>query len=150
MYKPIQSYLEESESLTDSQAFGNDSGADFTIHFIKGPHAKYGDRVFVDVGSYTEDSVLIGGNPLHLKVVQGSGKLVTLDLKDGTSSTTDLEPGTIATVPSINNVYRYEKTSDDNLVIQDTCLDFNPDHEPSAEKVVRDLTAMIFGPPREN
>ncbi len=139
MKLPFSEYLGVDEKIVASTPFIEEGGIDFDIMTVSSPGMKEGDRVLLNIATKTGDSVLMGGNPLAVDVLRGAGKLVTTDLKDGSISETPLTPGQHLTIPTDNIVYRYENTGERTLVLRDTCLDFDLNHEPRAEQVVSAL-----------
>lgn len=142
---PFGSYLEDGEKIVASTPIVDESGVDFDVMTVASPGMKEGDRVLLNIATKTGDNVLIGGNPLGIDVLRGAGRLVVTDLKDGSVTETQLEPGQHLTIPSDNVVYSYENTGNGNLMLRDTCLDFSLAHEPSAQDVVHALSRTLIG-----
>jgi hypothetical protein len=138
-------YLMSKEKIVGSKPVKNEEGVDFDIITISHPDIAESDRVLLNIATKTEESVLIGGNPLNVTVLKGLGELTMIDLKDGSQSVSVLSPGVKATIPSDNIIYWYENKGPNNLLLRDSCFGFDIAHEPSVEAVVQALSRTILG-----
>lgn len=121
----------------------NSSGVDYDIHVLERHGLATGDEVLLDIRSKTEKLVLIGGNPLELKVAQGSGHVIMIDLATGDRSELLLSDGDEAVVPAHNTLYWYENNGTESFIVRDHCDAFDPAHEPRATDVAERLVGFI-------
>jgi len=135
-------YLEPGDLVTAVENHDTD-GNSFDIAYIQNPSLKDGSRVILDIHTKTGKNVLIGGNPLYISNLKGIGRISMVDLKNGKRHDVFLEPGTGAIVPSENVLYWYDNLCDfGDLIVQDTCPNFDPAHEPSLQAVTEVLTGL--------
>lgn len=132
----INQFLRPDEAVVDTITSDSGVEVDYSIFVLERPDLKTGDEVLLEIRGKLEPCVLVGGNPLKIDVVQGFGRLATIDLENGTASDIFLEPGTEAVVPASNTLYWYENIGEDSLVLRDHCDDFDPANEPSLGDVV--------------
>lgn len=115
------------------------------IHLLRSPGYKDKDRALLEVRTKMRPCAYIGdGNPLSLEVKDGFGKLRTVDLQTGDIAERFLEPGWTGEVPS-GVIYWYENfgsEKDSDLVILDTCPDFDAENEPALSDVVERFIAL--------
>jgi len=123
-----------------SDALGNRCA--FYIWPISSPTLGKSDRVLLDIYTQTEPNVLIGGNKLNVDVLEGIGKLTVVNFLDGEIVERQLEPGMKVDIPAENVAYWYENQGRNNLLLRDTCTDFDPINEPLLEDVVRTLASL--------
>lgn len=131
-----QDFLAEGSEIFDTI---HEEGMD--IHLVRSMDLEDGEQALLFVKDVMRPCVYAGENPLELEVEQGYGTLNVVELASGRVDAIFLEPGKSATVPT-GVVYWYENQgteSDGDLVITDTCIGFNPEHEPALESVIMGL-----------
>ena len=136
----VDKYLPEGSEVFSTI---NEDGLD--IHLVRSPGYNDGDQALLVVHTKMRPCAYLAGNPLQLEVKQGQGRLQTVNLATSEIISTDLQPGWTGEVhPGV--VYWYENAEDasqQDLVVLDTCVDFNPDHEPALEDVVKRFTSLL-------
>jgi hypothetical protein len=127
-------YLEEGERYGRlSQVFEAGTPISYVIAPVKLPDLTASDKVILTIFNETDACKLVDGNPLSLKTLGGYGTLNLVDLETGARGEILLQPGSETTV-NPGEGYWYEKISEEPLVVEDICPDFNPDHEISVPK----------------
>ena len=147
MFSRLTPFLEEGEKIGDG-FFTSDTprGVSFGIYEVLKNGRPKSDRVLITVSKATDESVLVGGNPLQVDVLSGLGQLSMLDLATGVESSITLEPGVTVSIPTGNIMYSYHNQGEKELVLRDTCPEFNPDNEPSAVAVFSAIRGVIGYP----
>lgn len=143
---PIVSFLRDGESIVRTDQIKQEQGkVDFDIHTLHIPGQPDGDEVLLDIKTKTEASVLIGGNPLQLKVEAGLGTLTLISLYPYQhNESIQLYGGREVSVRTDNMLYWYERDPNSpQLVIRDHCDDFNIANEPSALDVLSALSSPL-------
>lgn len=143
----VENFLAKGETVseTNSYSLSRPGGGEFFVHTLKRSGLHTGDEVLIEVPSAIEPCVLIGGNPLELRVESGNGRITKRDLKTGEESIDALVAGDELIIPSSNILYSYERIMGRSLVIRDHCDNFNPDNEPSLHDVVAALSTAFLG-----
>lgn len=122
----------------------DDEGAySYYIWPVTNPDKGQNDRVLLDIYTETKKLVLTGGNPLTTDVLEGQGKLHMVYLKDGSATERELEVDMRVVIPTDNVIYWYENTGDVNLLIRDTCSEFDNKNEPSLQAVAQALVSLV-------
>jgi hypothetical protein len=138
----IYKFVAVGERIAETIPVSSD-GVDFDVHVLERDGLPTGDEVLLDIRSTTHKAVLIGGNPLELKVAKGTGSLVMIDLATGDRSEMMLSQGDEAEVSAHNTLYWYENTGDESFIVRDHCDAFDPAHEPTAAEVAERLVGFI-------
>jgi hypothetical protein len=138
----IDQVVMRGERITETIPVTSD-GIDYDVHVLERDGLHTGDEVLLDIRSTTEKLVLIDGNPLELKIAQGAGRVVMIDLATGDRSEMMLSQGDEAEVSAHNTLYWYENTGDESFIVRDHCDAFDPAHEPTAAEVAERLVGFI-------
>lgn len=134
-------FLETGESLATPIAMGdNKENPDYFIYPVYKAGRPADDRVLLDIRTISEAVTLVGGNPLHIETLRGSGKVVIIEAASGKRHEKSLTEGVAFEVP-VGNTYWYESNGD--LVLRDTSENFQLANEPRVETIATGLTRLL-------
>lgn len=141
----VAGFLDSEETIEKTQRVGDaPANIEYDINYITHPNFESGERVLLAIRRAVEACVLTGGNPLNLEVLGGFGRLGMVDLVDGSSRDIFLEPGEIVDVWP-GTAYWYENLGgyDNELIVRDTCIGFDPTNEPTLDEYLSTMFPTI-------